>query len=81
VWGFPDSAAPAGAAEWRHDPPSPHRGRSARRRADDGHRSCRIDGARARCRAIIRGPRQTLRATVVIRELPHDYVVRVLRIG
>jgi hypothetical protein len=43
--------------------------------------SCEIHGARARCRAIIRGPRQTLRATVAIRELPDDYVVRVLRIG
>jgi hypothetical protein len=43
--------------------------------------SCEVHGARAKCRAIIRGPRQTLRATVTIRELPDDYVVRVLRIG
>ena len=42
--------------------------------------SCKLDGARARCRAVIRGPRQTLRVTVAIRELADDYVVRVLRI-
>jgi len=41
--------------------------------------SCKVDGARARCIAIMRGPRQTLRATVAIRELPDDYVVRVLK--
>jgi hypothetical protein len=42
--------------------------------------SCKVDGARARCVAIIRGPRQTLHATVAIRELPDDYVVRVLKL-
>jgi hypothetical protein len=42
---------------------------------------CRLHGDRARCRAIMRGTRQTLHATVAIRELPDDYVVRVLRIG
>src|SRR4051812_29692311 len=42
--------------------------------------SCKIDGARARCIAVIRGPRQTLQATVAIRELSDDYVVRVLKL-
>jgi hypothetical protein len=40
---------------------------------------CKLSGARARCEAIMRGPRQTLRATVAIRETEDDYVVRVLR--
>jgi hypothetical protein len=40
---------------------------------------CKLSGDRARCEAIMRGPRQTLRATVAIRELENDYVVRVLR--
>jgi hypothetical protein len=42
---------------------------------------CELNGDRARCQAVMRGARQTLRATVAIRELPDDYVVRVLRIG
>jgi len=42
---------------------------------------CKLNGDRARCEAIMRGARQTLHATVAIRELPDDYVVRVLRIG
>jgi hypothetical protein len=42
--------------------------------------SCKVSGARARCIAVIRGPRQTLHATVAIRELPDDYVVRVLKL-
>ena len=41
---------------------------------------CKLNGARARCEAIIRGPRQTLRATVAILELRDDYVIRVLRL-
>jgi hypothetical protein len=43
-------------------------------------RSCEVHGDRARCLAVMRGPRQTLRATVAIRELPDDYVVRVLKL-
>jgi hypothetical protein len=42
--------------------------------------TCKLSGARARCEAIMRGPRQTLRATVAIRELPDDYLVRVIRL-
>jgi hypothetical protein len=44
-------------------------------------KSCELNDDRARCHAIIRGRRQTLEATVAIRELPDDYVVRVLRIA
>ena len=40
---------------------------------------CKVNGDRARCQAVMRGARQTLHATVAIRELPDDYVVRVLR--
>jgi hypothetical protein len=42
-------------------------------------KDCKLSGSRARCYAIMRGARQTLRATVAIRELPDDYLVRVLR--
>jgi hypothetical protein len=42
---------------------------------------CKVKGDRARCEAVMRGARQTLHATVAIRELPDDYVVRVLRMG
>jgi hypothetical protein len=41
---------------------------------------CKLSGPRARCQAIMRGARQTLRATVAIREREDDYLVRVLRI-
>jgi hypothetical protein len=41
-------------------------------------KSCELDGSRALCHAVIRGKRQTIQATVSIRELPDDYVVRVL---
>jgi hypothetical protein len=41
-------------------------------------RPCEVHGNRALCHAVIRGKRQTLEATVSIRELPDDYVVRVL---
>jgi hypothetical protein len=43
-------------------------------------KDCDVHGDRALCEAVMRGPRQTLHATVSIRELPDDYVVRVLRL-
>ena len=42
-------------------------------------KDCKLNGDHARCEAVMRGARQTLHATVAIRELPDDYVVRVLR--
>jgi len=43
-------------------------------------KDCDVHGDRALCEAVMRGPRQTLHATVSIRELRDDYVVRVLRL-
>jgi hypothetical protein len=44
-------------------------------------RSCEVRGNRARCHAVVQGTRQRLEADVAIREVPDDYVVRVLHIG
>ena len=43
-------------------------------------RSCQVNGRRARCHALVRGLRQTLKAEVAIRERSDHYVVRVLHI-
>jgi hypothetical protein len=43
-------------------------------------RSCHVNGRRARCHALLRGPRQTLHAQVAIRERSDHYFVRLLHI-